>query len=161
MDRRGFVAGLTCAISLPALPLWAASSTIDPKMFNAIYAGTNGYRARYSKGQLRYNKSLAQAATNYAAMLARTGKFSHTVGGTSLPQRVDRTGYDYHRLAENIGWAERRGTQVDIAHWFVKAWMESPSHRRNMLDGRLKELGVGITKLNNRYYAVQVFGAKT
>ncbi len=161
MDRRRFVTGLACAISLPAFPVGASTSTIDPKMFDAIFAGTNGYRTTYSKGQLRYNKALARAATNYSAMLARSRKFSHTVGGTNLPQRVDRTGYDYHRLAENIGWAERRGTQVEIAHWFVKAWMESPSHRRNMLDGRLKEMGVGITKVNNRYYAVQVFGATT
>ena len=156
MNRRGFIIGLSSG--LIATPAIASVPSVDPAMLTQIYSGTNHVRASLSVGKLRLNGDLDRAANAYAQVLARSSKFSHRVGGTSLPQRVSRTGYSYRRLAENIGWAERRGSQTDIADWFVDAWMASPGHRRNMLDGRLSEIGVGVARRGRRFYAVQVFG---
>jgi uncharacterized protein YkwD len=160
MHRRDFIFLSASSALLTATPTFAAAPAVDPAMLKRIYAGTNHMRDSRSIRSLRWNNDLNEAANRYAAVLAKSSTFSHTVGGSRLPDRVSRTGYRYRRLAENIGWAERRGSQLDIADWFVSAWMDSPGHRRNMLDNRLHEIGVGVAMRGRRYFAVQVFGKR-
>jgi uncharacterized protein YkwD len=44
-------------------------------------------------------------------------------------------------LGENIGWGTTTLAQPAA---LVRAWMKSPGHRRNILNGRFREIGVGI-----------------
>ena len=44
-------------------------------------------------------------------------------------------------LGENLAW--RSGAAATPAH-IVEAWMRSPGHRRNILDGGFREIGVGL-----------------
>ena len=47
-----------------------------------------------------------------------------------------------------------------LALGFVKGWIESPEHRKNMLDPDVTEIGFGLAMSgkSGRYYAVQMFG---
>ena len=45
-------------------------------------------------------------------------------------------------VGENIGWGS--GT-LSAPRALVKAWMASPPHRANILQGKFRELGVGLT----------------
>lgn len=121
---------------------------------------TNQERARFERPRFYRSSKLQRAAQNYASVLARRKKLSHSVDGTSLSYRVRSVGYSYSRVAENIGWVERRGNTEDIAKWFIDGWMTSPGHRRNILDHKLRQIGVGVAQIRHRYYAVQVFGAE-
>ncbi len=165
MKRRELILGTSCAVMAMGTgaviaPMAAAGESPVPQMFYQILDATNSQRAAHKRRALRRNNALIYAAETYARRLAGSEHFSHQVGGSSLPERVERTGYKFHRLAENIGWAERPGSPIEIANWFVSAWMESPGHRRNLLDARLKEIGIGVARRGPRFFAVQVFGTR-
>jgi hypothetical protein len=63
---------------------------------------------------------------------------------------------------ENIAWEYNSDgfTATGLARAFVSGWRHSPEHRKNMLDGDLDEIGVGVARSQRtgRYYAVQDFG---
>jgi uncharacterized protein YkwD len=78
--------------------------------------------------------------------MAMTGIFSHTdANGDSSLQRIQASGYleppcdcDYvYYTGENLAM------NIDSAAEVVEAWMNSPSHRENMLNPHFTEIGVG------------------
>jgi uncharacterized protein YkwD len=72
--------------------------------------------------------------------------FSHDPpSGSSLFGLVKRSGYlrgaRAFVVSENIGWGTRdQGTPREM----VRGWLASPGHRRNLLDSKVRHLGVGI-----------------
>jgi uncharacterized protein YkwD len=73
--------------------------------------------------------------------------FDHVCGGeASIDSRLRSVGYLGGNLlrwswGENIAWGEHSyGTPRRI----VKAWMNSPEHRANILNGTFRDIGVGI-----------------
>jgi uncharacterized protein YkwD len=79
-------------------------------------------------------------------------------------QRATAEGYPACRVAENIAYEYRsRGFESEaLSKVLVRDWMESRGHRRNLLDARLADTGVGIAQSEStkRWYAVQLFGAR-
>ncbi|KAG1664964.1 hypothetical protein FOA52_001976 [Chlamydomonas sp. UWO 241] len=65
-----------------------------------------------------------------------------------LGARVDAAGYAYSTVCENV--AEGQDSIVEV----VRAWMQSPSHRANLLNVDVVHMGGGRV---GRYWA-QVFG---
>jgi uncharacterized protein YkwD len=132
----------------------------------------NAERRRAGLRPLRTNRRLATAARRHARNMVRQRFFSHTSpSGKSPSSRILAAGYarrgGYFRYAENLAWGTgSRATPKSI----VRAWMRSPGHRRNILDGRLREAGVGISRgvpgtspsgrANGLTY-VQEFGSRT
>jgi hypothetical protein len=62
---------------------------------------------------------------------------------------MSNAGYRYSTAAENIAQGQRTPAQV------MNSWMNSPGHRANILNGNLRELGVGISSSN--FYWTQAF----
>jgi hypothetical protein len=58
---------------------------------------------------------------------------------------MQNEGYQYSTAAENIAYGQRNPTEV------VTAWMNSPGHRANILNGALMELGVGLSSTGLRW----------
>jgi uncharacterized protein YkwD len=62
-----------------------------------------------------------------------------------MPQRIKRTNYlrgaRGWTLGENLAWGT--GSAATPAR-IVSAWMHSPGHRRNILDRRYREFGIGL-----------------
>lgn len=85
---------------------------------------------------------VAAARAHAADMLART-YFAHTSpSGESLAARITRHGYPgWSRVAENIAWGS--GAQGAPTPIFT-SWMNSAGHRANVLDGELREIGIGV-----------------
>lgn len=154
IDRRALMLGVGCLVAMPSA---AAAGAIGPLILRA----TNLHRKRHGAPALAENRRLATAADRFAAVLAQTGDLSHSAGGQTMTDRVRRSGYPYARLAENLGWLQRRqASDADIAHTFVRMWMESPGHRKNLLNPRLNEIGIGAARVGRNYYAVQIFGSR-
>jgi uncharacterized protein YkwD len=86
---------------------------------------------------LRMNSQLQSAAQKYAAHLAADGQFSHT-DGSQLGDRVTAAGYAWSGVGENLGLGQRTPDEI------VTAWMNSPGHRANILNGAFVDAGVGI-----------------
>ncbi|HUR86322.1 MAG TPA: CAP domain-containing protein [Solirubrobacteraceae bacterium] len=106
-------------------------------------------RERTSRGlrRLRHDGQLRKVAESYSAQMVTHGFFAH-VGhdGSTLKSRiVGATKYLKQAaswsLGENLYWGSgQRATPQGS----VQGWMNSPGHRRNMLDRRFKDIGIGI-----------------
>lgn len=178
----GFIAVL---IGCLAAPLPAKAQIVEPDDSDALHPGsstpgapdasinlaqtcqqivslTNRFRAQHDRGELKVNPELARAAQDFADYLARTDMFSHTADGKRPSQRIREHAYDYCLVAENIAEEYNSGgfTTSSLARSFVTGWRHSPEHRKNLLDGDLEEIGVGVARSQRtgRYYAVQDFG---
>jgi uncharacterized protein YkwD len=99
------------------------------------------------------DRRLIEAANDHAADMARRDYFAHeSPSGDSAGDRVSDRGYRWKRYGENIA----RG--ADSAYEVVNGWMNSPTHRENILDCRLHEMGVGLAIARDRTpYWVQDF----
>jgi uncharacterized protein YkwD len=112
----------------------------------ATYCLVNAERARRGLRALRRDADLARAARGHAEDMVRRDYFDHTSpGGTTLKDRVRAAGYGKPgqgwRAGENIGWGTgARATPKAL----VDAWLGSDGHRRILLSGDYRELGVGV-----------------
>lgn len=124
--------------------------------------GTNGFRKAERGGTLAEDPKLAAAARDFAAFMARTDKYGHEADGHSPSDRVKVHGYDFCLVAENIAYQyDSKGFATDeLAEGLLKAWKDSPGHRKNMLDPDVTDAGMGVahSEKSGKYYAVQVFG---
>lgn len=120
-----------------------------------MVAAVNRERAAAGVGAVSMCASLQRAAQAHSTDQAQRSTMSHTGGdGSTLSVRADRAGYaGWRRLAENVA-----AGQPDVAS-VVGAWMRSPGHRANLLDGRLAHIGVGrVADTSGRLYWTQNFG---
>ena len=66
--------------------------------------------------------------------------------GDSFADRIRDTGYLSRAsrwvVGENLAWGSGRLATPEA---IVKAWMDSPGHRANILSGRYREIGIGLT----------------
>jgi uncharacterized protein YkwD len=102
-------------------------------------------RKKHHVRAIRSNPHLTQAAVTHSSQMAASNFFGHT-GPDGTPQsRAAATGYmaGAHAwgVGENIGWGVgRAGSPRAI----VRGWMRSAGHRAVMLDGRFRQVGVGV-----------------
>ena len=115
---------------------------------SAVLCLLNRERVRHGLGRLRSNRALRVAAQRHSADMVRRTFFEHvTPGGRKLSDRLSLTKYVKSTISwvvgENIAWGTAdRSTPLAIHH----AWMNSPGHRRNILDGDFHEVGVGFVR---------------
>ena len=85
---------------------------------------------------------LLKAARAHSEDMIKRDYFSHnTKGRNEGPcERVKRYGYRFRLCAENIAWGQRNaGDPGNI----MQDWMKSDGHRKNILKGKLRQVGVG------------------
>jgi uncharacterized protein YkwD len=106
----------------------------------------NEARGDHGLGALRPTDALAKAASAHSRDMVRNDFFAHDSPTGSTPkERIDRAGYfdgaSSWAMGETIAWGSGgRATPSSI----VRSWLSSPGHRAILLDGRYKDLGVGI-----------------
>ncbi|MFE9748757.1 CAP domain-containing protein [Saccharothrix saharensis] len=101
---------------------------------------TNAERAANGCPALAADDRLAAAARAHSADMAANNYFDHvSQDGRSFVDRVKAAGYPSPG-AENIAAGQRTAEAV------VKGWMDSPGHRANILNCKLKALGVGMAR---------------
>ncbi len=120
-----------------------------------ILALVNAERLRAGLNPVVSSVTLTRQATRYACEMIQYDFFDHVnpVTGSTLGDRAREFGYDFYVVGENLGAGQATPQQV------FRDWMNSPGHRRNVLDPRFVELGVGVA-VGGRYqiYWVQEFG---
>jgi hypothetical protein len=136
----------------------AASASAD-SFEDSVLALANQERASRGLAPLTMASELQNAARGYAGAMASGGFFSHNGPDGSTPSsRAEAAGYGgWTWVAENI--AAGQGSPEAV----MGAWMDSEGHRKNLLDPRAKEIGVGhVHAGGTRYghYWVQNFGAR-
>ena len=104
----------------------------------------NEERAARGLAALTSQPTLESAATAYSQAMVQQRFFAHvTPAGGTLDQRLaayvgSATNWT---TGENLAWG---GGTLATPAAIVKAWMESPAHRDNVLKATFKEIGVGI-----------------
>lgn len=103
-------------------------------------------RETYRLGLLHSNGSLQRIATSQAREMVIGDYFGdNSLSGSTPIQRIEVSAYASRtkRLlaAQNIGWGTG-GLATPAA--MVRGWMLSPPHRRIMLTGGYRDIGVGI-----------------
>jgi len=97
-------------------------------------------------GRLRTNPRLSKAALGHSRDMVAKSYFAHdSRSGASFLDRIKRHGYlnggAQWSVGENIAWGSgSRSTAREI----VDGWMHSPPHRANILNGRFREIGIGV-----------------
>ncbi|MDR3632337.1 MAG: CAP domain-containing protein [Isosphaeraceae bacterium] len=110
----------------------------------------NAERKKSSKPLLKRNRLLAEAAQRHATTLAGLDKVvAKDEDGLSALDRVEKAGYRYRRLAEEIA------SGLDLPEEVVKAWLDRPTDRDNVL-GDFADIGVGyaVAKSERAYWCV-------
>jgi hypothetical protein len=122
-----------------------------------VIALTNDQRTQNAVASVTENHLLDQAAQAKAEDMAAHGYFSHVGPDGKAPwEWVKEAGYVYQNAGENL--AVHFVDSSDV----VNAWMESPSHRANIVKPVYTEIGVGVAQ--GMYqgepatYVVQYFG---
>ncbi|NDJ16071.1 hypothetical protein GS601_02015 [Myxacorys almedinensis A] len=99
---------------------------------------TNQERIGRGLTPLAINLTLNNVAEQHSQDMLAQNYFSHQGKDGSLPwERMQGQGYAYSRAAENIAFGQTTPQQV------VSDWMNSPGHRKNILDPNLQDIGVG------------------
>lgn len=107
----------------------------------------NRERTRRGRRKLRTQGTLAGVAARYAGQMVRERFFDHvSPSGSTMIQRIRRTPYLRGNVArwsvgENLAWGTGRLASPGQT---VRAWMDSPGHRRNILDRSYREIGIGV-----------------
>lgn len=111
---------------------------------------TNIERQKAGLSLLKYNTSLDAGAKQRSIEIIT--HFSHTRPDGSRFFTVFGPDFTYRNVGENLGSGYRTPEQV------VNAWMNSTSHRANILNEKFEELSVAITKgEDGKYRWVQIF----
>lgn len=122
----------------------------------------NDQRRRAGLARLEADGQLTAAAQDLALYMARSERFGHEADGRTPVERAQARGYAHCLVLENIAWRhDSRGFSSDaLAAGLVRGWMDSPGHRRNLLDRDALEIGIGLAQgeRSGRFYAVQLFG---
>jgi uncharacterized protein YkwD len=104
----------------------------------------NKQRHAHGLKKLRENKRLDVASQHHANDMARRNYFAHGdfVGRIRAARYLSGANRGY-TLGENIAWGSwDYATPKNI----VIAWMHSPGHRANILNGRFHEIGLGVAR---------------
>jgi uncharacterized protein YkwD len=111
----------------------------------AVACLVNWARTHDLRAKLVQRPALKRAAALKGERVASCGQFSHTPCGVNVTAAVNAVGYRYATFGENL-FAGTWGTVSprDV----VRAWLQSPPHRANLLDRRFRHVGVAPVRAN-------------
>ena len=129
------------AVGAFAAAVAAAEETEAP-----ILARVNAVRRGHGLRPLSFSAKLAASADAHAHSMATRGYFSHdwsngAVFTTWVQRFYSPAGYGTWSAGENLLWASPPEL---TPHEVVRAWLNSPSHRRILLTPYWRELGIGV-----------------
>lgn len=125
-----------------------------------VFDGINQQRIENGLQALKLNDKLSEAARRKASDMFASNYWAHInpVNGREPWYFFDAVSYDYRYAGENL--ARDFSTTVPM----VKAWMNSPTHKDNIVSTRYQETGIAVVNgvLNGveTTLVVQLFGTK-
>jgi uncharacterized protein YkwD len=98
----------------------------------------NMEREEKNLDDLSWCQALSKSSAAHSADMARRKYFAHaSPEGEEVQDRVKVEGYSYSTVGENIAVGQRNVAEV------MKAWMNSPGHRANILLPAYSHFGLG------------------
>ena len=127
-------------------PLAASTQAMNHRQ-RVVVDHVNRARTARSRTRIATNGLMNRRAMNWAAELARCQCLKHRRGPYGAPR-------GWCAAAENVGRSGNGGTLRGVH----LAFMNSPGHRRNVLNRRWTDLGVGVARdRQGEYFVVHAF----
>jgi hypothetical protein len=151
---------MSCAILALFFVLTVASDakaeTITEK---SVISLVNDDRSARGIPTLNENSELSHAAMEKAMDMVANNYFDHNSPSGLTPWYwIEKSNYNFRFAGENLAINFDDNTQQE------NAWMDSPSHRKNILNPKYHEIGVAVLKgkINGKLsiLTVQMFGTK-
>jgi uncharacterized protein YkwD len=123
------------------------------KIKNRLYELHNQERRRRNVPLLNRNVKLDRAAQDHNDWMIKNNRLSH---GKDVGERVRKQGYNWSWVGENIAMGYKTPETV------MSGWMDSSGHRANILNGRFKDVGFGVTQdSQGRWWWTTDFGTES
>lgn len=104
-----------------------------------LLADTNAQREKTSLGDLKLNDELSSAAFNKAKDMFANNYWAHTSPSGVTPWKwIGDSGYNYDVAGENLA------KNYPTAQATLNAWMASPTHKENILNGKYQDVGFAV-----------------
>lgn len=133
--------------------LWAPAVAQGPDRDGArrLLELVNAERERQGAGVLAWDDAVAGVALRHAQLMVERAELSHQFPGEpKLRDRLSAAGLKFNDDAENVAY----DSNVEEAHARL---MESPGHRRNILNPRFDAAGFAVLRKGARVYVVENF----
>lgn len=140
-------------------PAPEAVTAPEPGAWQAgLLSSINAKRTAQGLAALTWSPELAAAAQAHADDCAQRNRGSHVGSdGAKLAARLARVGYAARTSSEN--WANAQSVQHAFGMWWNEPKGRDP-HRRNILNSRFTEIGIGVAKGSWGYYFIADFGGR-
>lgn len=123
----------------------------------------NSARRRHGARALVMDPAMTRVAERYARELARRGEVEHlspTPGLRTFRERIASEGVRARVGGENL--ARLTASERLLGERTVRAWLESPGHRVNLLDPIFARTGIGVwLGADGIWYVVQVYATES
>lgn len=139
-----------------AAPSMGSASTLEARAFELM----NGRRLAAGLRSLDWDEEIIALARSHSQSMAEGKYFSHKdANGGYVDSRAAKLGiFNWMAIGENIAFM--RGYD-DPAAMAVEKWMQSTSHKKNILSGQWRDSAIGAAVAEDgSIYFTQVFIAK-
>jgi hypothetical protein len=120
----------------------------QPDAADQLLAMANHARARAGAPPLVWDPALAAAARRHCERMVAEGPIAHRYGGEpDLSERASMAGAHFSLIEENIALGQYPAQVHD-------GWMNSPGHRRNLLNPEVDRVGIAVIPSRGDLYAV-------
>lgn len=138
------ITGMFLFTTLRTTQLGAVLSFATEMSAQALLDESNRQREKHDQQALSLNPKLSEAARQKALDMAERNYWSHDTPDGEPPWIfIEETGYSYMKAGENLAYGFMTSRQT------VNGWMNSPSHRDNLLDPAFSEVGFGFVNALN------------
>jgi uncharacterized protein YkwD len=116
----------------------------------------NRVRKAHNLVPLELSEELLEVARNYSRRMAEEGFFAHNdPDGRTVRERVARANIRWHVIGENLAYSNGYVNPVAAS---MSGWMDSPGHRRNILDPEWRQTAIGVwISDNGTVYFTEIF----
>jgi uncharacterized protein YkwD len=124
--------------------------SLEKKLIELI----NEERQKNGLHVVSFSPDLSHLARTHSQDMASRGRISHSSSdGRSYMERLVEEGFYFVAIGENVAFSP--GYMPELIH---QELMKSPGHRKNILDPKFDQVGIGaVVKKNKGYYVTQDF----
>lgn len=141
-------------IAEAAAPVESAVNLSDYEA--AVLNLINNIRASNGLGALQSNQALTNIARSRCSDMISNSYFSHYMpDGRNIFNLLAENGVSYINAGENLGQSTPASNGTPDA--FANAWMQSPTHKANILRSVYSRIGIGVVDGGGRRVVATVF----
>jgi uncharacterized protein YkwD len=137
----------TTAVVLLVTVLALGTTTAFAGLRGQMLALTNQSRRAHGTHAVRMDHRVSHKVKHHSRKMARSEELFHTA---NVPRYL--RGRNYNWWGENVGYSY----QSDLGS-LQRAFMNSPLHRRNILNGAYDRVGIGVERHDDRVWVTLVF----